>query len=179
MDAKFCPYCEKAIPSHGGMIVEDERKEDKSNKVVLIVLIVVALVVIVPIAIAATVYVYVSGMIGSSGIPDSGFTSTPLVSLTADATNSSKCIITVSSVSESDIYWSFVTAMLYDVSTGSEIDLGGSYSTWRPSGYISAGDQIILDDAYIEPDFVDDDQYRLILTYGLTDGTMGTITWTQ
>ena len=62
-DARVCPYCSKTLAMHEGIIYNQQYAEQKSNKTLLIVL---AIVIIIPviIAIAATAYVYVSGMNG-------------------------------------------------------------------------------------------------------------------
>ena len=71
-DARICPYCAKMMPMHEGQIVEETG--EKKDKTVLIIVAVVIILLIVPMAIAATVYVYVSGM-----GPSSNWETTPTI----------------------------------------------------------------------------------------------------
>ena len=124
----------------------------------------VILMVAITVAIAATVYVYVSGMLGS------GTKETPTVGLTAEATGE-VCAVTISTVSKADIAWADVETTLTNVSGakahGTDPTVSGTYVTLSGGQIISCTN---LDDGF---------DYRLTLTYESTGGTMGTVTWTQ
>lgn len=61
-DSKMCAYCGKLIPYHETQMVPEEPKKSDDKKTILIVVLVLIIMIIPTIAIAATVYVYVSSM---------------------------------------------------------------------------------------------------------------------
>lgn len=126
----------------------------------------VILMVAITVAIAATVYIYVSGLIG----PGTG--ATPTVSVTAEASGTN-CSITVGTPSEAGIAWSDCWYTLTNV-TGANEHTTGVIDNW-PTGTISGGDIISINPG----NFQDNSQYRFTLSYNTTGGTMGTVTWTQ
>jgi hypothetical protein len=93
-DSKICAYCGKSIPSHG--VIEVPKEENNNSKTVLIIALVVILLLVVPIAIAATVYVYTSSMIGTAP------TSTPSIQFVKDDVNNK---FTIASVDPYDVEW--------------------------------------------------------------------------
>lgn len=172
-DSKICAYCGERVPEGHRPVYAPEITDKSNDKTVLIVVLVVVLLFIVPIVIAASVYVYVSGI-----VPSSNFMSNPDVTMIAEPSiDNTKCTITIFTITESDIPWVLVDGDLVDMSEGNIIYLE-SYS-WRLSGKIETGNSIILDNSYIDPDFVEGNQYRFTLRFMETGESMGTITWTQ
>ena len=111
----FCPYCGRTIPSDSNICPYCERQinlpiqnqtanqiaiqpQNKSNKTItIIILVVVAVVLISIIAIPATIYVYVSGNLGTA--PEM----TPSIQLAKD--NPDKTL-TVIQADPNDLVWS-------------------------------------------------------------------------
>lgn len=120
LDARLCPYCTKTIPMHDVQIVAEP--EEKKDKTVLIIVAVVVILLIVPIAIAATVYVYVSGMMGSSS-----FETTPSIYFTKS--NSEKTLTVLGTDYSSPLRWS-------------DIEIQGTCDTSGLDIYVSEGDVI-------------------------------------
>jgi predicted nucleic acid-binding Zn ribbon protein len=114
-DSKLCPYCGKTLDPNVSPIIKE-----KKDKTALIVVIVVVLIIIVPICVAATVYIYVSGML--SGGPSGAMT--PFISFITDTTQGT---LTVAFVDSGTYYWS-------------DINLSGTGTL--PTGIITEGDQI-------------------------------------
>jgi flagellin-like protein len=132
----------------------------------------VILMVAITVAIAATVYVYVSGMLGG------GTSSTPSISMTAEpSSDDTSCLVTVGTITETGVGWSYITGTLTDITSGSEVALDDW--SWRPSGTVSGGDICNLANSMITPDFTAGNEYRFTLAYNSTGGTMGTVKWTQ
>lgn len=121
----------------------------------------VILMVAITVAIAATVYVYVSGMMGGA------VKKTPSVGLTASPSGTN-CTVEVSTVTETGVSWDDCSATLVDITTATPASAPG-----LPSGTISGGDVISI--TGLNPG----DEYRLTLSYNVTGGTMGSVTWTQ
>jgi len=143
-------------------------EEDEAVSAVIGVILMVAITV----AIAATVYVYVSGMLGG------GTSSTPSISMTAEpSSDDTSCLITVGTITETGVAWSDIAATLTDIDAGSEITIN-NYN-WQPSGTVSGGDICNLANADLGTNFVAGHQYRFTLAYNATGGTMGTVKWTQ
>ena len=134
-------------------------KEEEAVSAVIGVILMVAITV----AIAATVYVYVSGMMGG------GVESTPSLSMTKDL-GATTCIITIGTITETGILWSDVSATLVNITNTSEMS-----APTLPTGTttITGGDIISISG------LVDNREYRLTLVYTPTGGTMGTISWVQ
>jgi len=63
-DSRICAYCGKQVPSHGVMPAPEPEKKKETN-VGLIIGIVLLVLIVGTIVVAATVYVYVSGIVGS------------------------------------------------------------------------------------------------------------------
>ena len=136
------------------------KNEDEAVSAVIGVILMVAITV----AIAATVYVYVSGMLGG------GPSSTPSVSLIATPSGTS-CSVTVASVTQSGVLWGDVTIVYHNITDAFEITpsatLPGDATT------ITGGDLIAI------TGLTEDTQYRVTMVFDNTGGTMGTATWTQ
>jgi FlaG/FlaF family flagellin (archaellin) len=127
----------------------------------------VILMVAITVAIAATVYVYVSGMIGT------GTQSTPSISMTSNPiAGAGVCSITIATASSPNILWaSAVTLNLNCLTNASKMSAG--HVVPPPSGNITGGDLISLNG------LAAGSQYSLTLSYKATGGTMGTVTWNQ
>ncbi len=97
-DGNVCPYCGKAVAKHEGIMISSPQGEKKKDNKGLIIAVVVIFLLIVPIAIAATVYVYVSGMVGPEM---SDYSTTPDIAFALDNSNNKIKII---SGSTSDRY---------------------------------------------------------------------------
>ncbi len=123
----------------------------------------VILMVAITVAIAATVYVYVSGMLGGPG------TSTPTVGATY---NKETETFTLGTPTESDINWNNVGAKL--------VNNSGSTINWIPAAdiisgtYVRAGD-VIKCDTEVYTGY----SYTFSLIYNTTGGSMYTYDWTQ
>ena len=122
----------------------------------------VILMVAITVAIAATVYVYVSGMLGGQG------TTTPTVGVTYSPSTKQ---FTIGNPSASDIKWTDVACKL----------INGSVVTWEKTItkgglYVTAGDVIDVS-AAIGMDT--GHTYTFSLLYNVTSGAMYTYTWTQ
>jgi len=128
-----------------------------------IVLIIVSLFVIT-IAMAATTYIYISGIGG-------GLSSTPMIGLSAEP-GTDFCTITLGSPTANDIEWSDISCYLSDLDDPTTIDSGITLP-YYDSTYLKAGQSIIV------TGLTDGNQYRLTLTYDLTGGQIGTCSWTQ
>lgn len=122
----------------------------------------VILMVAITVAIAATVYVYVSGMLGP------GVGTTPTVGLSANPSGTI-CTITVGNPSKSDIKWSDVSYKLVNLSSGSS---EGS-ATLPDTTFVTGGDVIRI------TGLTSGTQYQFSLVYDPTKGSMGIVTWTQ
>jgi len=129
----------------------------------------VILMVAITVAIAATVYVYVSGIIGT------GTGSTPTVSILASPSDED-CLITVGTPTEADIKWDDCWYNLVNI-TGAKTHTGFTITNGWPTGdeTISGGDVIGLNPGNLH----DGSKYSFTLVYNTTGGTMGTVTWTQ
>jgi len=135
----------------------------------------VILMVAITVAIAATVYVYVSGMLGG------GTASTPSVSITSSP-DGKGCTITVGTPTSSDIEWEDVWYTLTNVSGQKEITGEVSFSASRAAGSYVKGGQAMYINAAIVDEGLDDKnnlKYSFTLVYNTTGGTMGVVTWTQ
>ena len=123
----------------------------------------VILMVAITVAIAATVYVYVSGMLGG------GPSSTPSVSMVATPSGTS-CSVTVASVTSSGVLWADVSLVLHNLTTAEQMTAPA-----EPVGdtTVSGGDLIQI------TGLTDGSQYRVTMVYDSTGSTMGTSTWTQ
>ena len=127
IDARLCPYCAKTVPMHDAQIID--APEEKKDKTVLIIVAVIIIILIVPMAIAATVYVYVSGMMdGGPSIQQS----TPAISFSKIDTSSVNTL-TVVSADPADLSWSDL-----ELRIDSEVTNHGLYDLVR------AGDVIDL-----------------------------------
>ena len=134
----------------------------------------VILMVAITVAIAATVYVYVSGMMGG------GVQSTPSISMTAEpAADDTSVLVTIGTVTDTGIAWTDVSGTLANVTSGTEMTIADL--TWRPTGTISGGDIIQLSNAVdlVANPLQGGSKYRFTLSYDVTGGSMGTVTWNQ
>jgi flagellin-like protein len=140
-----------------GMKANRKFKEEEAVSAVIGVILMVAITV----AIAATVYVYVSGMMGG------GIESTPSLSLTKDISDTS-IILTIGTITDTGVNWTDAALTFVNITDGTE-----ETPPTKPTGTISGGDIILISN------LVDLNEYRLTITYVPTGGTMGTISWTQ
>ena len=124
----------------------------------------VILMVAITVAIAATVYVYVSGIIG----PGTG--STPSMSLSATPTGT-VCTITVGTITDATTAWADTTTSLVCITNATQ--LGSNRIVRNIGGDIMGGHIISLNG------LVADSEYRLTVSLNSTGGTMGTVSWTQ
>ena len=144
----------------------------------------VILMVAITVAIAATVYVYVSGMVGGNT------KSTPTISLTSD-TSDTNCTLMVASVSTQGCAWNDITYTLIDKTNTTQFPgttWGGSAVAWggasviltNPStGNVLGGQIITIKAAAGATCLTKGHQYTLTLQYRPTGGTLSTSTWTQ
>jgi len=123
------------------------------------------LAIVVPIAMSATVYVYVSGMMGAPDIDEV----TPSVSLMVDAQDTT-CTVTVTSVSSNNINWNNIDWTLYDSTNFENIYYGVNLPSY---GGVQAGQTISV------TDLTDNHDYRLTLTYIPTGNAVSMVSWTQ
>jgi len=127
----------------------------------------VILMVAITVAIAATVYVYVSGMLGG------GPTGTASVSLIATP-GTGLCSITVGSITEAGVDWADVNIVFHDLTLGTAVANGTTGNwTYPGGGAIQGGDLISIAGLTL------DHQYRCTMVDKTTGGTMGTSTWYQ
>lgn len=174
-DGNMCPYCGKLVAKHEGIMVQSSPKlEEKKDNKALIIAIVVIVLLIVPIAIAATVYVYVSGMMGSEM---SEIMKTPNMAamITPDSGNNATLFVTY--IDTDDVYWSFVSFQIYDVTDGKTLSKYSDYTTDISYGYIGTGDSIKFTGQGGE--FEENQEYRITLVYSITGEIMYSYTWTQ
>ena len=145
-DARICSYCGKTLGMHEGIRQAPYPGGQKKNdNTLLIVIAVVLIVIIVFVAIGATIYVYVSGMIG--GPPHQ---ITPSMYLVPDNTNN---ILTVVDISQGNLQWkdfiiSYDTSYSLTRSDGTEIHRQISSGAWTYMGaaYVEIGDRFTFDD---------------------------------
>jgi flagellin-like protein len=149
----------KVIGENGMKANRKIKEEEEAVSAVIGVILMVAITV----AIAATVYVYVSGMMGG------GIESTPSLSMTKDLGETS-IIITIGTVTDTGVLWSNTNYTFVDLTAGSAITTDVTFPT---TGTISGGDIIKCEN------LTDLSEYRFTITYTPTGGTMGTISWTQ
>lgn len=172
-DGNRCPYCGRLVAKHEGITVGPPEELQKKSNTGLIIAVVLIVLIIVPIAIAATVYVYVSGMISD---PPSMQT-TPNISamITPDSGNNATLFITY--IEDDYVYWSEVSFELYDITDGETLTKYSDYTTDTSYGNIENGDSIKFTGKGEE--FQENHKYRATLIYSITDGIMFTYTWTQ
>ena len=137
------------------------RKFIKGEKAVSAVIGVI-LMVAITVAIAATVYVYVSGMLTTSKV-------TPSVGATYEASTK---VFTLANPTASDILWSQVGCKLVNNSATAN---AVSWLTKSAGGiYITAGD-IVTCSTKVVKGF----SYTFSLVYNTTGGSLYTSSWTQ
>jgi uncharacterized membrane protein YvbJ len=128
-DAVVCPYCGVHIDySRSQIIPEQPEQKKKDNTWIIIVVALIVILFLVIIAIAATVYVYVSGQLE----PSDDFEKTPEIYFVKnDITNT----LTVVSVSPDNLRWGDI-----EISVSS----GGTFNTEGLSAdsTIKSGDQL-------------------------------------
>jgi len=126
----------------------------------------VILMVAITVAIAATVYVYVAGMLDNPGLEG-----TPYATMSKDIMGTTT-IFTVMTVSGNDLYWEDVEIVLYNLTE--QFKLPNTHvSTPSDTQRVTAGDTIWLED--IEKG----KEYRITLIYLINNDTIYTTTWTQ
>ena len=143
----------------------------------------VILMVAITVAIAATVYVYVSGMVGGNA------KSTPTISMTPD-TSDTNVTLMVASVSTQGCAWSDITYTLIDKTNTTQFPgtAWASATAWGgasvtisdpTSGNVQGGQIITIKAAPTLACLTKGHQYTLTLQYRPTGGTLSTVTWTQ
>lgn len=142
----------------------------------------VILMVAITVAIAATVYVYVSGMVGGN------VKSTPTISMTPD-TSDTNTTLSIASVSTQGVAWNDVTYTLVDKTNTTQFP-GAAWATayaWGTSSNIKLSDPTsgnvqggqIITIKSTTACLTKGHQYTLTLQYRPTGGTLSTATWTQ
>ena len=131
----------------------------------------VILMVAITVAIAATVYVFVSGMLGG------GPTSTPTVSLVAEPAGSGSTL-TIGTPTASDIEWRYVWYSCSNITGQSEPTLTITWPSRATGQYVKGGQSIFVT-AGLNGNPSLTCEYRFTLVYNTTGGSMGTVTWTQ
>ena len=120
-DSRMCPYCSGLIDSSAAHIKAPKQK--KETNVGLIIAIILVVIILGTIAIAATVYVYVSGMIDTP----SSYDETPSIYFAKDSTDNT---LTVTYVDSYSVLWS-------------ELEFtGGTCDTSNLVGFVREGDEI-------------------------------------
>ena len=154
----------------------------------------VILMVAITVAIAATVYVYVSGMLGG------GVQQTPTVGVSKQ-TSDLNATISITSITDTGIPWTDVAGSIVNLDTGGvaawsdDTDVVSTDTGSDDPGTIICDINIIDDgDTYIgggdiiqfgynagdtNDDLVDGNEYQVTIKYEPTGGTMGTVSWTQ
>jgi len=133
----------------------------------------VILMVAITVAIAATVYMYVSGMIGG------GLKSTPSISMSATP-NAARdgAMITVSTITEAGVNWSAVDYTLANVTAGTQMKSGNFDLTFEDT--VSGGDIITVSaTGNVTATLAATFEYSLTLSYTTTGGTLGSVSWTE
>jgi predicted nucleic acid-binding Zn ribbon protein len=181
-DANICPYCSKPIDRSQAIQTQQQmypprQQKDNTKLIIAIVAIILIVVIIIPIIIAATTYLYVSGELDG---PE-GMTHTPSISLIAQpgsGTSSNDVTITCGTITDPDISWYSVTFTLVDATDSQQLV---EYTDYRITnslyGDINGGD--IIQITGLNNELQDGHEYRFTLSYDITGGTMGTVTWTQ
>jgi len=117
IDSKICPYCSKKIDTNEIPIQPKiSKKDDKTG--VIIVVVIALILIITTIAIAATVYVYTSSMMGT---PEVG--GVPVISFMIDDMDNTLTVLSIDGV----CLWSSISI----VGEGN-----------LPTGLVSQGDKI-------------------------------------
>lgn len=136
----------------------------------------VILMVAITVAIAATVYMYVSGMIGG------GTQSTPSVSIVAEGEDDG-AILTIGTPTDANIKWSEVWFTCSNITGQAELvyitDLSMTWPARSLGTDVVKGGQAIYVTAGLNSNPSLTCEYRFTLVYNSTGGTMGTVTWTQ
>ena len=123
----------------------------------------VILMVAITVAIAATVYVYVSGMISSNP------RSTPSASLSAEPVDTN-CTLSIGTITSPSTNWTDVAWTLVNLTDAKEVTTG---VTVPSTGDIRGGQIISI------TGLEKNKRYRFTIASKSTGGTIGTVTWTQ
>ena len=126
----------------------------------------VILMVAITVAIAATVYLYVSGFFGG------GLSNTPTVGLSAEPSGT-VCTINVGSPTASDIDWGDVEYTWVALGNATEMPQSSTTLAGTTGDILKAGEVIQLVGCE------DDEEYRFTISYEPTGGQLGTCSWTQ
>ena len=143
------------------------RKFKEENEAVSAVIGVI-LMVAITVAIAATVYLYISGFFGG------GLSNTPTVGMSAEPSGTS-CAITLGSPTANDIDWEDVEYVLTNVSDSTGITLAQEPWSYADGTMVKAGQLISIPTNTL----VDGKEYRFTISYEPTGGQLGTCSWTQ
>ena len=133
----------------------------------------VILMVAITVAIAATVYMYVSGMIGG------GLQSTPTITMTATPNEArTGAMITVATITEAGVNWSAVDYTLANSSAGTQMASGNFDATFEDT--VSGGDIItVMSGGNVSATLAAGFDYLLTLSYTTTGGTLGSVSWSE
>ena len=133
----------------------------------------VILMVAITVAIAATVYMYVSGMIGG------GLQSTPTITMSATPNEArTGAMITIATITEAGVNWSAVDYTLANVSSGLQMASGNFDATFEDT--VSGGDIItVMSGGNVSVALAGTFDYMLTLSYTTTGGTFGSVSWTN
>ncbi len=172
-DGIRCPYCGKLVAKHEGIKVEPPKELKKEKNIGFIIAVVLIVLIIIPVAIAATVYVYVSGMIDSN--PSMQVTPTIAAMINSDSGNNATLFITY--IGDDSIYWSDISFEIYDVTDGETLTEYTDYTTDAGYGLVKNSENIRF--TGLDDEFEDGNEYRLTVIYNPTNNIMYSKTWTQ
>jgi FlaG/FlaF family flagellin (archaellin) len=144
-----------------------QRKLKDVNEYAVSEVIGIILLVAITVAVAATVYVYVSSMVGqdTQSIPKVGMTAAPV-------SGTERCAITIATTSSPTIAWATAVVANLNCLTNAT-KMAAADVTLPTTGMIAGGDVISC------TSLTAGNQYSLSLTYKATGSTIGTVTWIQ
>ena len=155
------------------------KDRDKYGLFAFIVGLIFIILIFISIAISATLYVYVSGMIGSNG-----HETTPSLFFNVDPgteDSSNEAIVTIWTISEEDVEWYDVSYSLIDITDSDSLVEGVDYNTniidLNENSFIDGDDKIEI--IGLGGELESDHEYRFNIVYGPTGSAMGTMTWDQ
>ena len=127
---------------------------------------------VMTIAVAATVYVYVSGMIGS---PEHAQTPNLAALVTPDSGNNATLLVTY--IDTDDVYWPDITFKIHDITDDEYLTEYTDYTTNLSYDTIENGDSIKFTGQGNE--FQENHYYSITLLYWPTDQTICYYSWEQ
>jgi hypothetical protein len=103
---------------------------------------------------------------------------TPKVTMSANSFNkNSSVLIKIHKISKKGVEWSTTSGKITN-ENNQEI-IAFISMDWRPNGFITERDEIIITNSMIKPKFIPETNYSFILTYQLTNEIMGKTSWIQ